>query len=311
MSKVNTVLGPIDSSALGRTRMHEHLLFGWPGVELDPLLDFDKEDALKAVTEMLLTMRKRGVSTVVDATVISMARHADFMMKAAEGSGMNVIASTGFFDRTFLPFHFAQMDVDGLAAIMEHDINKGIQNTSAKAGVIKVCTSGGTFAESEERILRAAARVSRSTGVPIITHTDLGTLGIEQIDIFESEGANLSQVAIGHTCCNSDIKYYLGIIERGAYASFDRIGYEEFQRDEVRLVAIAGLIGAGYSDRIVLSQDAIMVIWEKPRLSASQEEKRLNYLDDEFIPRLWQGGVAPEIIERIMIDNPRHIFEGS
>jgi len=280
MSKVNTVLGPIDSSALGRTRMHEHLLFGWPGVDLDPLLDFDKKNVVKTVTEMLLTMKKRGVSTLVDATAITMSRYADLMMTAAEGSGMNVIAATGFPDNMYLPFHFAQMDVDGLAAIMEYEITKGIQNTSAKAGVIKVCTGGGAFAESEEKILRAAARVSKGTGVPIITHTDLGTLGIEQIDIFESEGADLSRIVIGHTCCSSDIKYYLGIIERGAYAGFDRIGYEEFQRDEVRLVAIAGLIVAGYSDRLVLSQDAIMVIREKPCPSASQEEKRLNYLDD-------------------------------
>ncbi len=310
MSKVNTVLGPIDPSELGRTRMHEHLLFGWPGIDLDPLLDFDKKNAVKAVTEMLLTMKKRGVSTVVDATAITMSRHADFMMKAAEGSGMNVIAATGFPDRMFLPFHFAQMDVDGLAAIMEHEITRGIQNTSAKAGVIKVCTGGDAFAESEERILRATAQVSKSTGVPIITHTDLGTLGIEQIDIFESEGADLSRVVIGHTCCSSDIKYYLGIIERGAHAGFDRIGYEEFQRDEVRLVAIAGLISMGYTDRLVLSQDAIMALWGKPCLPASQEEKRVNYLDDEFIPRLRQGGIDPQSIERIMTDNPRRIFGG-
>jgi phosphotriesterase-related protein len=311
MSKVNTVLGPIDSSALGRTRMHEHLLIGWLGVELDPLINFNREEAIKMVTDMLLTMKKRGTTTVVDATPINLSRHVDFMMMAAEASGMNVIAATGLTDRAFLPFHFAQMDIDGLAAMMETEITKGAQNTSAKAGVIKVGTGEGNVIESEERLLRAAARVSRSTGVPIITHTHLGTLGIEQIDIFKSEGADLSRVVIGHTCCSSDIKYYLGIMERGAYAGFDRIGYEEFQRDEVRLVAIAGLISMGHTERLVLSQDAIMAAWDKPCLPASQEEKRLNFLDDEFIPRLQQGGIDPQSTERIMTDNPRRIFEGS
>ena len=66
MSKVNTVLGPIDSSALGYTRIHEHLLWMWPGIESDPLVEFDEESTARAVTDILLAMKNRGVSTVVD-----------------------------------------------------------------------------------------------------------------------------------------------------------------------------------------------------------------------------------------------------
>ena len=147
--------------------------------------------------------------------------------------------------------------------------------------------------------------------MPIITHTDIGTLGIDQIDILESEGADLSRVVIGHTCCNSDIKYYLDIIQRGACLGFDRIGLTIFQPDEVRLVAVAGLIGAGYADRIVLSQDATVAHMGNPRFVPSPNEvKKLTYIDDEFIPRLLEGGVASQTIEQILVDNPRRIFEG-
>jgi phosphotriesterase-related protein len=310
MSKINTVLGPIDSSALGYTRMHEHLLWRWPGIELDPLVDFDEEDAVKAVTEMLLALKNRGVSTLVDATPINLSRHAEFLVRVAEASGMNIIAATGFSDRPFLPFYFAQMNVDHLASIMEYEITQGIRGTHAKAGIIKVGTAGGAIAEPEAKILRAAARVSRSTGVPIITHTERGTLGIEQLDIFKSEGADLSRIVIGHTCSNSNIAYYLDIIERGAYAGFDRIGWTEFQRDEVRLVAIAGLIGAGYADKIVLSQDVLGVMAVVPGLPVPKEERKVTYLDDEFIPRLLQGGIAPKSIKQILTNNPKRIFGG-
>jgi predicted metal-dependent phosphotriesterase family hydrolase len=49
LSKINTVLGPIDSSAPGYTRVHEHLLWKWPGIELDPLVEFDEEEDFKSV----------------------------------------------------------------------------------------------------------------------------------------------------------------------------------------------------------------------------------------------------------------------
>jgi phosphotriesterase-related protein len=310
MTKVNTVSGPVDSSALGYTRMHEHLLWRWPGIELDPLVNFDEESAVNKVTGMLLALKKRGVSTLVDATPINLSRSAEFLMKVADASGMNIIASTGFSDRPFLPFYFAQMEIDHLASIMESEITKGIGKTQAKAGVIKVGTAGGAIAEPEMKILRAAARVSKNTGVPIITHTDRGTLGIEQLDIFKSEGADLSRIVIGHTCSNSDIGYYLNIIERGAYAGFDRIGWTEFQRDEIRLVAIAGLIGGGYSEKIVLSQDVLGFNVVVPGLPAPEEEREITYLDDEFIPRLLNGGIMQQTIQKILTDNPRHIFGG-
>lgn len=307
MSTVNTILGPVESSALGYTRMHEHLFFGWPGVQLDPFIEFDEKKAVETGTKAALEMKKKGIVTLVDATPINLERHVEFLMRIAEASGINIIASTGFSDMPFLPFHFAHMDVDQLAAIMEQEITKGIRGTNAKAGIIKVGTGRGTVAEPELKILQAAARVSKNTNAPIITHTADGTLGIEQIDILEEAGADLSRVVIGHTCGSSNISYYLDIIERGAYAGFDRIGWTEFQRDEIRLAAIAGLIVAGHTDKLVLSQDIIAYM---PSTSGIPlPEIKSTYLDDDFIPRLLQGGITQASIDQILIHNPRNIFE--
>ena len=311
MSKVNTVLGTIDSSNLGYTRMHEHLLWRWPGIELDPIVNFDEEDAVNKVTGMLLELKNRGVSTLVDATPINLSRSDEFLVKVADASGVNIIASTGFSDRPFLPFYFARMEIDHLASIMEEEIIKGISGTGAKAGVIKVGTGPGAIAEPEEKILRAAARASKNTGVPIITHTDHGTLGVEQLEIFLSEGADPSRIVIGHSCSNSDIGYYLNIIERGAYVGFDRIGWSEFQRDEIRLIAIAGLIIAGHADKIVLSQDVLGVTAAVPGLPLPKEKRAITYLEDEFVPRMLRGGIDRAVTQQIFIDNPRRVFGGN
>jgi phosphotriesterase-related protein len=308
MSKVNTVSGTISSSDLGRTRIHEHLLWIWPGTEYDPLIKFNEENTINAVTKTVLAIKKRGISTIVDATPMNLSRRTEFLKKVADATGMNIIAATGFSDGKHLPFYFAKMDVERLADIMEHEITKGISGTGVKAGVIKVGT-GDTVVESEEKILRAAARVSKSTGVPIISHTDHGILGDMQIEILESEGVDLSHVVIGHTCSSSNIEYYLNIIERGAYAGFDRIGWTDYQRNEIRLMAIAGLICGGYAHRIVLSQDSLMAVIETPHIPAPQGENRWTYLEDEFIPRLLQAGIRSEIIEQILVNNPRCIFE--
>jgi phosphotriesterase-related protein len=160
-------------------------------------------------------------------------------------------------------------------------------------------------------VLRAAARVHKKTGVPIITHTDVGTLGGDQLDIFQNEGVDFSRIVIGHTCCSSDIKNYLAIVKRGAYAGFDRIGWELFMAEDVRLVAVAGLIGAGYANRMTLSQDSIAGWAGNPRFNPPAEQlRRVTYLEDDFIPRLLKGGIAQKSIDQILLDNPRHIFGG-
>lgn len=314
MTRVNTVLGPVDSSALGRTRMHEHIIVRFPGSELDPLRAFDQEKAANEAVGHLKALKSKGVSTLVDAASITHGRCADFLEMVAEmvgASGMNIIAATGFFNRSFgLPDYFAAMDVDGLAAIMEHEIKTGIKGTNIRAGIIKVATGADKIRGSEERVLRAAARVSRSAGVPIITHTHRGTLGAEQLDILENEGANLGRVVIGHMDGSSDIRSHLDIVRRGACVGFDQIGWDHFQSDEVRLAAVAGLISAGYGGRIVLSQDYTIIRAGRPPLKLFEGYNReLTYLDDEFIPRLVKGGISPQTIEQILSNNPRRIFE--
>ena len=53
--------------------------------------------------------------------------------------------------------------------------------------MIKCATGEGRISAKEEQVLRAAARAHKATGCPIITHTTNG-MGLEQLDLFESEG---------------------------------------------------------------------------------------------------------------------------
>lgn len=308
MSVVNTVTGAIDSSKLGRTLMHEHVLVIAPGALEDPLASWDMEAATERVSGELRAVKARGISTVVDANSIAMGRRVDFLAAVARSSGVNIVAATGFYDRRYISGYFSNMTVEQLTEIIEREVTERIRDSDVRAGVIKASIMSD-IAAVEEKVLRAAARASRSARVPIITHTE-GVMGIKLLDILESEGADPAHVVVGHSCGSSDIRYHLEILKRGAYLGFDRVGYEHFQRDEVRLIALTGLIASGWARQITMSMDMPVEVVGRPSLAAlKQPPKKLTYLHDEFIPRLLKAGVAQQSIDQILSDNPRRIFE--
>ena len=77
MAIMNSVLGPIDTSDLGVTLIHEHLLIGWPGWEKDPLVLFDRRAEIDRAVERLQELRALGVQTFVDPCPIDIGRDID------------------------------------------------------------------------------------------------------------------------------------------------------------------------------------------------------------------------------------------
>ena len=196
------------------------------------------------------------------------------------------------------------------------EITEGIETTGIKAGVIKVATGYGCISTYEEGALRAAARASKETGVPIITHTEGGTMGPEQADLLISEGADPKRIVIGHACGSADLNYHAVILKKGVYLGFDRLGIElppVSMPDCIKKACILGLIGLGYANRIVLSHD--FPIWV---LGRPVEEFKAQVLPNwhprhvftRFIPALKEAGQTDTQLNAIMIENPKRLFGG-
>ena len=82
MTMINTVTGQILPKDLGRTLMHEHVQFGYPGFRGDLTLgNWDKEVALVQIKEHLNMAKGRGVRTIVDATPNECGRDAAFLKR--------------------------------------------------------------------------------------------------------------------------------------------------------------------------------------------------------------------------------------
>src|SRR5882757_2254681 len=169
MKAINTVTGTISPEQLGTTLMHEHLLIGWAGWELDSEAPkFERKTALKNCVEQLKAVRDLGLTSFVDPCPMDIGRDVTFMAEVADATGINIVCATGLYKEDLgNTAYFKQRTVDDIAAVYVSEINKGIGDTGIKAGIIKCATGKGLITTYEENCLRAAARAQKITGVPI------------------------------------------------------------------------------------------------------------------------------------------------
>ena len=318
MPKVNTVLGTISADELGMTLIHEHLVVGLPGWECDALASYDRETVSRDCVGALGEARAYGVRTMVDPTPSDLGRDVELAKKVSEKTGINIILATGLYkeaEGASAYFKLRSMMLDTTTEIFEifmKEITQGIGKTGVRAGVIKVATGHGCISPYEEMVLKAAARAQKETGVPIMTHTEGGTMGPEQAALLISEGVDPKRIVIGHMCGNADLRYHVSVLEKGAYIAFDRLGVEPVMPDSLRKACIIGLLGIGYASRIMLSHDYTHLLgrpwpWD---VNLSMSNWSYTHVFKNIIPALKEVGVSDEKINTMMVENPRRLFAG-
>jgi phosphotriesterase-related protein len=316
MKSINTVTGTISTEQLGTTLMHEHLLIGWAGWELDCSAPrFDRKSALKNAVERIKQLKDLGLNSMVDPCPMDIGRDVSFAAEVGSASGLNIICATGLYKEDLgNTAYFKQRSVDDIASVYISEIEKGIGDTGIRAGIIKCATGKGKITPYEEMCLRAAARAQKKTGVPITTHTEDGTMGREQLDIFASEGADLGRVIIGHSCGSADLGYHTSMLDRGCMLGFDRFGLSFIHPDKLRLASLIGLVGVGYADQIVLSHDSVWC-WLGRGLDLPPETAKLiadwnpAHVFKNIVPALKSAGVGDAKIRAMLVDNPRRYFD--
>lgn len=322
---INTVLGPIEAKDLGKTLMHEHLIYGFCGFQGDYTLGgFDELLCIRENMKWLTPLKEKyGFRTIVDATNNECGRDPFFLAKMATIMDLNIICSTGFYYEPASAFMywkfrsgFADVETE-MYEMMRTELTKGIGNTGIKAGVIKLASSANQITPFEEKFFRAAARNNRETGATIITHTEAGTMGPEQAKLLIDNGANPKDIAIGHMCGNTDLDYHERVLQYGVFDSFDRFGLEgdlfNTPTDEERCDMIAALLDKGYEDQILMSHDSVTVELGRPRpvpkddLDFMAHANILN-IPDRVIPMLKERGVTDAQLDKIYIANPAKVL---
>jgi phosphotriesterase-related protein len=321
---INTVRGPISPDKLGTTLMHEHFTCAYSGWFADATIaPEDYKAALKKNIEVVRAAKAVGIQTIVDATPNDVGgRNPEFYTKLAKKTGINIICSTGLYtDHWGSPAYWKTRVMWGqdisqmIAELFIKEITEGIGKSGVKAGVIKVAT-GGEMTPYEASVLKAAVIAQKATGVPIITHTEGPTGGVEQAELFIKEGADLKKVMIGHVSNSKDIEYHKAILAKGVYVGFDRIGLDILTPFDVNVKNVAELCKLGYANKIMLSHDTINFWLGRPIPVLSDKALpifanwRIDTISTRFIPALKKLGVTDEQIKTMMVDNPRNFFLG-
>jgi phosphotriesterase-related protein len=321
---INTVLGPITGDQVGKTLMHEHFVFGFPGFSGDVTCgEFDFDEALKISIKVAERAKSHGVKTIVDATANDCGRNPTLLKAIAENTGLNILASTGYYleslgSPAYFKFRSSLGDaVEEIYEMMMKEITVGIGKTGVKAGVIKLASSKDEITDYERMFFKAGARAQKETGATIITHTEAGTMGVEQAELLISEGADPSHIAIGHMCGNTDIRYATSVLNKGVFIAFDRFGLEAegwgTPKDADREALAVALIARGYINQLLFSHDSVNinlgrpVVWPE-NMVKNMEAANIGRIFDVIIPDLLKMGIRDEQINNIMVKNPAKLL---
>jgi phosphotriesterase-related protein len=105
---------------------------------------------------------------------------------------------------------------------------------------------------------------------------------------------------------------------RGSYLGMDRFGMEggTFLTFDERVKIVVDLLDRGHEDKIVLSHDAACWMdWFpeeiRPGTPLEMPNWHFNHISDNVLPAFKESGVTDEQIKKMLVDNPRKIFEAN
>ncbi|WP_421723778.1 phosphotriesterase family protein [Bauldia sp.] len=341
--QVMTVTGPIPSADLGVTLMHEHLLndcrcwWNEPSEEsrryladgavsieilgelrMDPFVNLDNcslDDEAATIAE-LAPFVSLGGRSVVDPTCRGIGRNPEALVRIARATGLNLVMGAGYYLESSHPVDVASMSPDTIADEIVTEARDGVGDTGVRIGLIGEIGVSGEFTSAETVSLRGAARAQVRTGLPLMVHLPGWFRHAHQVlDIVEEEGANLRHTVLCHmNPSGHDSGYQDSLAERGAFLEYDMIGMDywyadqgvQCPSDDDNARAIVRLVEKGYLDRLLLSQDVFLKM-----MLTRHGGFGYAYILRHFLPRLARHGLTDAQIHRLMVDNPRSVFDSN
>jgi len=311
--RVQTVLGLVAASQLGRVNYHEHLF------QVTPLLTGEElDDEARSGAEATL-LGASGFESMVDATPIGLGRRASALARISQSTSLQVVATTGAHREahygTTHPLIAAS--VAELTDMFRRDVVAGLPISDTpgaepartpahepiRAGMLKAGIGYWSIAPFEHRVLEAVAAVHRETNAPVMVHLEHGSATTEVLNLLEADGVEPSAVVLAHIDRNPDPGLHAELAARGAYLGYDGAARHQYFPDSTLLNCLIETAQRGGAGRIVLGGD----VARRSRYIAYQGMPGLGYLGNHFVPRLALAASA-ELVESVLQVNPQRLL---
>ncbi len=315
MSTVETVRGPVATSELGTTLMHEHLFvlqpealqnYGHVWGESYWEEDVRVDDAIAK----LRAAREAGIRTIVDPTAPGLGRCIPRIQRINAEVDLNIVVASGVYAFLELPNFLHYRPPEAIAELFVREIREGIDDTGVRAAFLKCAVEEHGIVGDIPKILDAIALAAVDTGVPVMVHTNAraatGTLALAELT---RRGVDPARIVVAHAGDSNDLEYLRTIGDTGASLGFDRFNIPHFNPDEDRLRTLLALLGEGYGDRIHLSHDAACFMdFMVGDPAFADEQPDYLHISRVILPQLRQAGVTEKEIDELMVANPQRFF---
>lgn len=310
--RVMTVDGPVDAADLGMTLVHEHLyadLRPWDEQVAKPLPP-DLDEVVAVVLPHLQAIRRQGCRTLIDCTATTLGRDPLLIRRLSRASGLHMLTVTGAYlaaGGRFIPPYVREETDEALAARWIGEWQDGIEGSGVRPGLIKLGVEGDPLGELERKVLRAAARTHRETGLVIAVHTGPWSevapgrnarCAFEQLDLLEAAGVAPSAWIWVHAQGEVQAEHHVRAARRGGWVSFD--GFRPGMVDRY-LELLGRMREEGLLHRVLVSQDAGWYNAGQPR---GGEFSPFHPVFTELIPALRGNGFDDDAIHALFVRNP-------
>ena len=303
--EIQTVLGRVPARDLGLTLVHEHVLVDFVGAAEVSRSRYRTDDVVRAVLPHLREVKARGVQTLLECTPAWLGRDPLLLRRLSEESGLRLVTNTGYYgaaDDKFVPAHAYTETADQLAARWIAEAREGIEGTGIRPGFLKIGVDRGTLSAIDRKLIVAAARCHRATGLTIAVHTGDGAAAFDILATLKAERVAPSAYVWVHAQNEKDRALHVRAAETGCFVEFDGISPEAL-REHVE--SVADLVRRGHLGRLLVSQDAG---WYNVGDPGGGPFRAYTLLLDEFVPALRNAGITDAQVRTLLVDNPARAF---
>jgi phosphotriesterase-related protein len=335
--RITTVNGDISPELLGRTLVHEHLLWdasmwGHPlPAELgerrrfqqpvqignrghvvyhnfqypDNLIQMDTAVAI----EEAMKFRLAGGSAICDVSNTGIGRDPRPLRDISSATGLHIVMGAGRYVESSWPESDKGKSAAELKAEMVSEFRDGVGPQRIRPGVLGEIGMSSMDSELEVRNLAASGMAQKELGCPLLIHTPIWEKqGNRILDILRDAGADTGKVALSHLDPTmQDYDYADSLAKRGAYIVFDQFGMELMTHegvflpsDGMRVQTIVEQIRRGNLERILMSHDVAFKI-----CLTRWGGFGYAHILENIVPRLLREGVTREQVEVILVENPK------